>query len=455
MADRKNIENKIKESFEAQNRKAPKNLWGNLSSKLEDSNVDGIDAKVRDSFEGLDGSAPNHLWGNINIQLNIDRTWGRIKRVLDWRTTLKRWSRVAAIALLLLAVGWNGYRYFSGIPEKDDVVSLNSKEMPITNNDNRHEKILADKIIAGNSMNEDKSTTTSSANNTTQPANMAGFKEPAKRENITKIVAQNEPSVSHNISFTGKDKNTGNIQPDAVAPEQMALLPAFIEVGADSIDALTSYYENDFVPEKRRKKRQFDVGPIYSYNNTWLLNNETKKSFDRRSLVSSTAAFAASYGLAGSYSISDKNAVSAFLYVHSTTKQHYQTYIEGRYADKSRTMDYAKVALAYQRNLYGHIPAMPTKYTVKLGMYFAYLKKATLAYNEVDYSVTNNYTNTDYGLVLQAGQEVEKGRFVIGYGLNAEKGLKNIFAGDERTPIDFDKTTTLSIGAYLSARYKF
>ena len=114
MADNKNIDNKIRESFEGLNRSAPQGLWEDLSENLDISKSDStIDERVKEGFQHIDKSAPDHIWGGVNRALNIDRVWRRVTGVLDRRAAFKRWARNVAAALLLLLLSWGGYRNLS------------------------------------------------------------------------------------------------------------------------------------------------------------------------------------------------------------------------------------------------------------------------------------------------------------------------------------------------------
>jgi len=148
----KNIDSKIKESFDGVQKKAPVNLWDNISEEMDlNQNLDGkLDSKLKDSFDGQLGktTAPAFLWGSItdgltegeevldstldskvkesydaevsaktpnsvwfaiNRQLNIDKTWTKISKALDvkpvvsdWRKRMVRFMAAASILLLFI-----------------------------------------------------------------------------------------------------------------------------------------------------------------------------------------------------------------------------------------------------------------------------------------------------------------------------------------------------------------
>ncbi|MEO6301725.1 MAG: hypothetical protein ABIP51_01005, partial [Bacteroidia bacterium] len=76
MDENKDIDNKIKETFNGLNKSAPVDLWNKFSDKLPTSDIDKtLEAKVKEGFEGTKQKAPEHIWGTVNKQLNIDKVW--------------------------------------------------------------------------------------------------------------------------------------------------------------------------------------------------------------------------------------------------------------------------------------------------------------------------------------------------------------------------------------------
>ena len=117
-------------------------------------------------------------------------------------------------------------------------------------------------------------------------------------------------------------------------------------------------------------------------------------------------------------------------------------------------MNYSKITLLYQRNIQQHMRIIPSKYTIKAGWYFAYLKNKFRYHNDDIVSINDDYADLDFGIKLAIGQEKDIRKFILGYGINSEYGLKNIFRGNERMDADFDNTKIARIGAYLIVKYK-
>ena len=91
--------------------KAPQALWNSIAEELpNDLPIDAqLDEKVKTSYNIQNQPAPNKVWKAVSRQLNIDKTWERIELALDTRARWNWWALrslqtivVAALALLLL-----------------------------------------------------------------------------------------------------------------------------------------------------------------------------------------------------------------------------------------------------------------------------------------------------------------------------------------------------------------
>lgn len=104
------IDKKIKDGFLSDSKAAPVFLWGAISEELSTPpvSVDTVlDEKLKDGFLTQETKkTPNKVWYAVSRQLNIDKTWSRISKVLDKEPVVSDWSgrmlRFFAVAVLLL-----------------------------------------------------------------------------------------------------------------------------------------------------------------------------------------------------------------------------------------------------------------------------------------------------------------------------------------------------------------
>jgi len=104
------IDEKIKAGFLSEAKTAPVFLWGAISEELSTPAVSidaALDDKLKEGFLTAETKkTPSKVWYAVSRQLNIDKTWSRITKVLDKEPVVSDWSgrmlRFFAVAALLL-----------------------------------------------------------------------------------------------------------------------------------------------------------------------------------------------------------------------------------------------------------------------------------------------------------------------------------------------------------------
>ena len=467
MDEEKNIENKIKESFSGLNKSAPTDLWTKLSDKLLISDSDAnIDSRIKEGFENYNKSAPTQIWNAVNKQLNIDKVWKKISEELDRRPIIIFWRKMAMVSALLLLL-LSGSLY---VIKNNDSSSPFSQQMHETQKnkqtdrkgirhlstssisiDNKKKKILLKSIsetspqtrnVNAKIRNEERNSQKKYFN---EKSNIYGGSDSTSNILIKKSkIAFSEalaPTEADSVSFTTLIPINMNLMDSAIASE---LIPQPLIL-----------FDNTLKEPPLNKKR-FEVGITYSYNNTWIINNNTRSSFDENSLIQTAAAYAGSYGFIANYGIFKNSAISTEFYINSKYIQKYAEFNDGKFNNKSVEFNYYKFTLLYQFNINQSYKKIPSKYTFKGGIYCASLKSHKQDINQHTLSVTDKYTTTDYGLKCAIGQEKTiKNNIIFGYGLNTEYGLKNIFNGNPQMPKNFNVTQNALIGGYANLKYCF
>lgn len=504
MADKDNIDKKIKEGFGDLKGKAPADLWSKLNDRLDD---DAVDSFVKKGFEHQNQRAPEQIWKEVNKQLTIDRAWKGVHRMLNWRTAWRRTRQVAALLLLLLLIFWGGNSLFNNDQEMaehvdSDAVKPQTSEVPA---DNHHPEVVVHESEAADNDKVDDGGADAN-HHSIAPTSELETNDKGKDTQLsasTSNAVAEKPDVEERVVENSNDDNiinTGNSRINTV-PEGIVIdlndadsnTPAEFDsnVNATNISGAENEQHGNavktfidkipnrvLVPDKKMDKTDMlsrdgcvldtlkdndhswglDVGVIYALNKTSLMNNETRSSFDKKSLISSSASFEGAYGATASLICNDKHGINVMGYFQSRTTQQYGLYVEGRYADKVITLDYGKVALAYQRNVISKsndFRKLKSSLTFKGGVYYGWLKTMSVNYIGTNHISDDNYTKADIGLILQAGQDLRLNHFIFGYGLNLEQGLKNIYSGNAEIPSYFNRTVTFNAGVYLNFRYRF
>lgn len=460
--ENQHLDSIIRSSFEKRSSGAPDSLWGKLSSALDADAaapveksllVDPLDKKIKESFSSQKVKAPSHVWPAINRQLNLNRVWQGISHELDKTRPFYQTSRrmAAAVLLLLLSgVGTSVYFWDSNFAHKPSEASATAKIQAV-----EQEQALANSVQAQGGVEATaKAVKSAPGHALLNQEEIIGLKERG-----TAALTSAEPASA---TMTALDLSAGQMQ-TSIIPFDVVSLPFYFEgiqqqvqARIEAVDTVVSP-ETAIIGQAEEKKRRpfslnnFSAGPVMAYNNSWLLNNETKSSYDKNSLIATDPTYKQNWGLALNYQISSKSIVATEFYMIGKAGQQYKMYQDGEYLRKGLELQYNKLYVQYQRNFLSYGKNNPSCLTVKAGAYGGYLhdKLGELRPEE------SRYAKFDYGVKLAIGQEHSLGRLIIGYGVGAERGLKNVFRGTERLPAEFDKTYILNVGTYLNMRYSF
>lgn len=487
----KGIDTKIKNGFENINKSAPSHIWNSVNRQL---NIDKVWKRISAQLDRksiiiywrkLGGIAAllllllgggiymfnnnkNALFVPVTGQLNPheQKNTEKIKQLAD----ISDKSNLTKGTKNHLCIG----KTFNLETYQFNNNNYNSLFVPITGQLNQHEQKNTQEIQQLANIS-DKSNLKKGTKNHTVIAKTFNLKKyPVQQNGLTASKNSNAPlrSVKNNSSrhlALQKNNVTENITEKLIkntfsidSMQLITMIPIktiFIGniIPSDSI-LIASSITQPVIPADTmvRRKKQFEIGIIYAYNNTWLINNDTRNSFNENSLIQAIPAFAGSYGLIANYGISNNSAVSAEFYINSKYIQKYDEFVEGFYNRRTTEFNYYKFALLYQFNI-NQSPhkLVSSKYTFKAGFYGSYLKTQTHDYTRVVSPKTETYTKIDYGVRIAIGQEKTIKRIIIGYGLNAEYGFKNIFEGNRKVPSQFNVSRNAFIGGYVNLKYCF
>ena len=470
-------------------------------------------SKVRESFSSLHQKAPQHLWATINRQLNIDLVWVRLSKELDkapsvnWQLT--RWAAVLLLFMFSFTGGYYLYvqqhhSEYAVVPGNLLNLSFLTEKELATEVGQVEQTKLAEKIrkpaVSGARSSEKSSIAIeqqenlnslfqSSPKDKQQEVASSGFsynKSEARRSAQESEAGNEKASASagflsnRNSGFAGKPAASNSIEeelakeagysPDfgqglaleegrtaSSIPYKIANLPMPTPMVTESTFSIQGVELNplalETVAEADKEKEiplgNFSIGPVLAYNNSWLLNNETRNSFDKGSLISRSPTYKQNVGIALHYSFSLKSAFATEFHFISKAGQDYNTFSDGYYRKMGLELGYYKLYLQYEQIFFPHRESLFAGLIAKAGLYGGLLHKKK---GEIR-STESTYSNFDYGLRVALGQEKRLDRLIIGYGFSGERGFTNIFMGSDKMPARFNKTYTLSFGPYLNFRF--
>lgn len=226
-------------------------------------------------------------------------------------------------------------------------------------------------------------------------------------------------------------------------------IPAIVSI-SDKDDKFDDSFAQLFPDEKSSSFfRIVDVGFVYGYKNTWLLNHETRKGLDPTKLGNTVLTFHYDIGASSTWAINGKPAIGIEFLWRSETGQKYQQYINASFVDKEINLRYMKLQSYYIYD-YKNIPGQSL-----IGGYVAKLDIGEETQGEKKFNVNQNYSDYDYGVFL--GYEINipvYNKLVFTPGLRVSYNLVNIFEGDDNIPGYLKNTKNLSAGFNLAVSYR-
>lgn len=461
MAKSNNIEQKIKESFESVEHKAPKNLWSNISDGLYE-NATEIDNKVKSSFESSTDKAPEGIWAGIDKQLTIDKGWTKVRSLLQRRTFYKWTKRVAAFLIFLFFVT---PQYGDRLPDTKGELNNNTVSIAESGSQANTGKAQKEKVKTERFSEKSSSAQANNTDSSDKEENIASNILPAKsnkplinsKENTENTYSKGSNHISESeqtkketlASQTEKKEEKSNL--DEIDSQVLAGLPI------KSVRHLKTNNENSELIDNNvelPKETKYEFGLFTALNTTALVNNRTKRAFDSRSLVAFNPTVGTNLGLQFVYHFKEKHSVVSNL-TYATIHQSYESYSGGSFNEESLEINFVRLQGMYQFK-YKRFDISKTAFNLKFGPYLGYMTSSSYSINdEPKEEPLDDLSNYDFGITLQLGQSYEFNKFVLDYGINMDKGLTNLYKGTEKVPASFDRSTILGLGGYISFRYKF
>lgn len=211
-----------------------------------------------------------------------------------------------------------------------------------------------------------------------------------------------------------------------------------------------------FAPESynatrtRSTLKLMDLGIIYSYKNTWLINYETLNGLNPEKLGNALPTFHKDIGVSSTLLLRERHLIGLDLMIKSEAGQNYQQYINASYLRRNIQLNYSKLQGYYIWNR-GRIPGQ-----LLTGGYLARLNLGEESRGEEIITISDNYSNYDYGLMV--GYQLTiflQNRIIVRPGFRLNYNLVNIFRGDELTPGYLKDTRNVSAGFKISMAYRF
>jgi hypothetical protein len=493
---KRDISNIIKESFESQSFEAPKDMWSNIStdlnykkldskikssfattqftapdfkwSQLESAKIDNkvkesfsaakftapafdfsaldngsiLDNKISESFEQTVVAAPDDAWDGIQDKMDVNEVWDKLSgNIVVHNRSWTKWVAAASIAILV------------------SVLPSTLKNQEISSNQTFTSPLLVQEVSI------DNDNTLITYNNT-----------------VPSIDKNNSSPIDHNNSV---DFLPSNFEEQTIVPRSLTVNKSLEPVSTDGISSnrinaildseirpldnsladivygtsvLNDWNENTQHPIERVKqkssKSSYRIGLIGGLSSSWIFDEDTRESFDKTSLNDSKFSLGQMYGLTADYYFDDNNGIETNILMNSTTKNRVGYYENGVYKIRKTEINYYKMNLLYNRRINFYGKKNNHSITLSGGPYLAFNRSSNVSENETITSLNTQFKKANYGLTFRLGEEIEWTKIVLGYGLNSNLGLRNIFLEESNNQSESSFTNNLDLGLFVSLKYK-
>ncbi|MFO7575729.1 MAG: hypothetical protein R6W67_11300 [Bacteroidales bacterium] len=385
------------------------------------------------------------VWNEIQDELDFIETWDNISVKLDEIMPQKgsmvptRYLMILAAAAAIILIMLLPIRYFVEKASPPTIISElseeNDEKKELISDDTSHvtepmEKVKVAQMIINEIPPVDKS-------NRNLSASLSGneLAPIIASKDLEDTVLSKEKPVLHGIKNLPFDT-------DIILTSRNAILTKLIETEVSII--------SEPIESSGLSFRVAEVGLVYGYKNTWLLNHETFNGLNPKKLGNTLPTFHQDMGVTSSIELNNRYLFGLEFLWKSGNGQNYQQYINASFVDRSINLDYLKLQAFY----FWEIDRFQGQAIV--GGYFARLTMAEEKQAKTRFSVEDSYSDLDYGLL--AGYQFNialKNKVIFKPGFRVSYDLVNIFEGNDITPSHFKKTRNLAASFNISFSYRF
>ncbi len=196
--------------------------------------------------------------------------------------------------------------------------------------------------------------------------------------------------------------------------------------------------------------RLYGGGISLSYNNSWIINDETLAGLRPSSLTDTRFSHAPEIGISTVFASGKGQRIELEFFIISDQIQRFNQYINALYQARQLSLRYQKLHVSWL------VPLKIIPVRAGIGGYYSILNRAEEMVSGKIRSVDDQYTWNDYGVTLQFAREYRLlSRLIVVPSLRIQYSLHNIFEGNDIIPGSYRNTHNASAGINLGLYYQF
>ena len=199
---------------------------------------------------------------------------------------------------------------------------------------------------------------------------------------------------------------------------------------------------------------KFYFGANYTYNSTWILNQNTYGQFGKYEL-NYKKDFGSGYGFDAGIDFKNKYGIQIGYIINSEEGQKYQDIIKHQNTSRTVSLKYSKIPLIIKLKSYISESENPIIFNLCLGAQYGFLKSANDNVNGINTDIFDKVKKNEFGIILNLESDFYLNKFMfLTFGFNTSIG-NDINPPDWRASGLNGASHNLLLGLNLGLNYCF
>jgi len=407
-----------------------------------------IDSVFKDKLQDLSVTPPPSAWSGIenNLPPKNDK-WKKYFLLL--------------LLLLLLMTGVGGYLYMNHL--NDDKKEMEAKDELIVQLKNKGQS--NPEVADNNQSAKEKSSPPKEEQPQTYVSNQPNYNgnNPAYKPFVPSFhLNLNHDDVRPSIAELALAKSSDYYKdPQLFAKETMDRILFWTSATSspDFIVDVRTEIENNW-RDMLFNLRGFHFGPIFDFNSTYILKENTYGEFGVKKLAYQLT-FGDSYGLNAGYDFNSRYGVQAELLLNSSQGQKYADIFSNRYGETPATRavyleyDHLPIFFKYKISTMSNLTNHPVAFNFIGGIMLSKLLSASETVNGQPFlDITNRFNRYDYSALFGLEYDMYLGkRFFFDLGLRGTVSIRDINSGKYKLDPALGISQNMLLGANVGLNY--
>ena len=430
-------------------------------------NNEDFDNFLKNSIQDSEMETPQNSWEKLRLQ-KAERNYKRKIRIVYISSSAILISAVLAIAFYFADSKKNDYIATSEIEKSSNINNVSSQKSNLQEQNSSLNDVTTK--VKSNNLKEN-TLKISSQNNTKQlkkEKNISNFNYDKKVVAPVKIAESSKNDKKQDVSI---EQPTPLVETTEASKSDSTIIAiSDIALKVDTIDSLKTISQNpnlnisidtlietaDISNSRKRKTatNEFHITAQYTYNSTWILNQNTYGQFGSKELAYEND-FGSAIGIMAGYDIRRAHGFQTGFIFRSIQGQKYHDVFSIGEFYREIDFEYIHIPLVLKLKKFLSSNKNPIILNLTTGVQYGRLLKAKETMNGVETDILDRFNKNEIGFVLNIESDFYLNNFLyFTFGLNSSFS-NNINHKDWPVNDDYKKSHNILVGANLGLSYYF